>query len=121
LQITFKRMLLLIDIAQKFADNPTYLQQQEPINTQNLYDDLLKIRGVGHWTASVVVSRATGIYPFVPHNDVALQAAVSEYFSVEKSAAAIKAIFANYGEFAGLAAHFTLMKWVLDKYPMVNG
>ncbi len=121
LKITFKRMQLLIDIAQKFVDNPTYLQQPEPINVHNLYNDLLKIKGVGHWTASVVVSRATGIYPFVPHNDVALQAAVSEYFSIEKSAAATQAIFANYGEFAGLAAHFTLMKWVLDKYPIVNG
>ena len=57
----------------------------------------------------------------MPHNDVALQAAVAEYFSVEKSADATKVVFANYGEYAGLSAHFTLMRWVLDKYPIVNG
>lgn len=121
LKITFKRMQLLIDIARQFADDPTFLLQNKPINGQNLYTDLLKIKGVGHWTASVVVSRALGIYPFVPHNDVALQAAVAEYFSVEKSADATKSVFANYGEYAGLSAHFTLMRWVLDKYPIVNG
>lgn len=121
LKITFKRMQLLIDIARQFADDPTFLQQNMPINSQDLYTDLLKIKGVGHWTASVVVSRALGIYPFVPHNDVALQAAVAEYFSVEKSADATKSVFANYGEYAGLSAHFTLMRWVLDKYPIVNG
>lgn len=121
LKITFKRMQLLIDIAQEFADDASFLQQTDITTPETLYKDLLKIKGVGHWTASVVVSRATGVYPFVPHNDVALQAAVAEYFSVEKSAKATTEIFEVYNDFAGLAAHFTLMKWVLDKYPIVNG
>lgn len=121
LKITFKRMQLLIDIAQAFSDDESFLQQADMLNPETLYKDLLKIKGVGHWTASVVVSRATGIYPFVPHNDVALQAAVAEYFSVEKSAKATTKVFEAYNDFAGLAAHFTLMKWVLDKYPIVNG
>lgn len=121
LKITFKRMQLLIDIAQRFVDEPDFMFFDQHVSAQALYDELLKIKGIGHWTASVVVSRATGAYPFVPHNDVAVQAAVAEYFDVEKSANATKAVFAEYGEYAGLAAHFTLMKWVLDKYPIVNG
>ena len=120
LKITFKRMQLLIDIAQEFADNASFLQEADLDNPETLYKELLKIKGVGHWTASVVVSRATGHYPFVPHNDVALQAAVAEYFSVQKSAKATTKVFEAYNDFAGLAAHFTLMKWVLDKYPIVN-
>ena len=120
-KITFKRMQLLIDIGQRFVDDPDFMVFDRMVSAQELYDELLKIKGIGHWTASVVVSRATGVYPFVPHNDVALQAAVAEYFDVEKSAEATKTVFADYGEFAGLAAHFTLMKWVLDKYPIVNG
>lgn len=121
LKITFKRMQLLIDIAQRFVDEPDFMFFDQQVSAQALYDELLKIKGIGHWTASVVVSRATGVYPFVPHNDVAVQAAVVEYFEVEKSAEATKTVFAEYGEYAGLAAHFTLMKWVLDKYPVVNG
>lgn len=120
-KITFKRMQLLIDIAQRFVDEPDFMLFDRRVSAQELYDELLKIKGIGHWTASVVVSRATGVYPFVPHNDVALQAAVAEYFEVEKSAEATKTVFAEYGEFAGLATHFTIMKWVLDKYPVVNG
>lgn len=120
-KITFKRMQLLIDIAQRFVDEPDFMYFDRKVSAQALYDELLKIKGIGHWTASVVVSRTTGVYPFVPHNDVALQAAVADYFAVEKSAEATKTVFAEYGEFAGLAAHFTLMKWVLDKYPIVNG
>ena len=120
-KITFKRMQLLIDIARRFVDDPDFMVFDRRVIAQALYDELLKIKGIGHWTASVVVSRATGAYPFVPHNDVAVQAAVAEYFDVEKSAEATKTIFAAYDSYAGLAAHFTLMKWVLDKYPIVNG
>lgn len=120
-KITFKRMQLLIDIAQMFVDDPRFdYEQGRYLSPDELYQKLLTIKGIGHWTASVVVSRARGEYPFVPHNDVALQAAVAEYFQVEKSPEATKAIFADYGEFGGLAAHFTLTKWVLDKYPLVS-
>jgi DNA-3-methyladenine glycosylase II len=121
LKITFKRMQLIIDIARQVYDGTLDLEGMKQISPAEMYHELLKIKGVGHWTASVVVSRARATFPYVAQNDVALQAAVREYFAVEKSAAATQAIFAQYGEFAGLAAHFTLMKWVLDKYPIVNG
>lgn len=121
LKITFKRMQLIIDIAKQVLDSTLDLDAMMQLPPDKMYRELLKIKGVGHWTASVVVSRARGVFPYIPQNDVALQAAVREYFDVEKSAAATQSIFAEYGEFAGLAAHFTLMKWVLDKYPIVNG
>lgn len=120
LKITFKRMQMMIDIANQVLDGSLDLASMLKVSPEKMYRELLKIKGVGHWTASVVVSRARGIFPYVAHNDVALQAAVREYFGVEKSASATQAIFAQYGEFAGLAAHFTLMKWVLDKYPIAN-
>lgn len=120
LKITFKRMQLLIDLAQQFVDNPNFLLASANTSADALYKQLLTIKGIGHWTASVVVARALGLYQFVPHNDVALQAAVAKYFEVEKSAKATSAIFENYGDYAGLAAHFTLMKWVLDQYPIVS-
>lgn len=121
LKITFKRMQLLIDLAQQFMDDPNFLSEAATRSADALYKQLLSIKGIGHWTASVVVARALGLYQFVPHNDVALQAAVAKYFDVEKSAQATSAIFGQYGDYAGLAAHFTLMKWVLDQYPIVNG
>jgi DNA-3-methyladenine glycosylase II len=119
LKITFKRMQLLIDIAKKVVLGELDLELLLNESPEAMYNELLKIKGIGHWTASVVVSRAMGVYPYVAHNDVALQAAVREYFNVAKSAAATQETFAQYGEYAGLAAHFTLMRWVLDKYPIV--
>ncbi|MGJ3240746.1 MAG: DNA-3-methyladenine glycosylase family protein [Anaerolineae bacterium] len=120
LKITFQRMRLLIAIAERFADDPhTFTDVLH--DAKALYERLLTIKGVGHWTASVVMARALGAYHYIPHNDVALQAAVATYFDVEKSSVATRTIFEEYGEFGGLASHFTLMRWVLDRYPVVNG
>jgi DNA-3-methyladenine glycosylase II len=118
LKITFKRMELLIHIAQQIVLGTLDLEALLHELPETMYDELLKIKGIGHWTASVVIGRVMGVFPYVPHNDVGLQAAVREYFGVEKSAAATLATFTQFGDYAGLAAHFTLMRWVLDKYPV---
>jgi DNA-3-methyladenine glycosylase II len=118
LKITFKRMELMIELSKKIVSGELDLESLLHETPETMYTELLKIKGIGHWTASVVVSRAMGVFPYVAHNDVALQAAVSEYFGVLKSATALQATFAQFGDYAGLAAHFTLMRWVLDKYPV---
>lgn len=120
LKITFKRMALLIDIAAQIASGQRDLEALQTMPSQTAYDELMQIKGVGHWTAAVVLSRARGLYDYVAHNDVALQAAVNWYFYAREGRATadtVKATFAQYGNHAGLAAHFTLMRWVLDRYP----
>jgi DNA-3-methyladenine glycosylase II len=120
LKITFKRIQMMIDLSRQILEgelNPEAIMQLSP---EAMYKELLKIKGVGHWTAAVVVSRARGLFPYVAQNDVALQAAAREYFGIEKSANATHTLFANYGDFAGIAANFTLMRWVLDKYPVLT-
>lgn len=123
LKITFKRMNLLISIAQQVVDGTLDLEAMLQQSPDAMYKNLMTIKGVGHWTASVVLSRARGIYPYVPHNDVAVQAAVQRYFYEDegkKSADNLNAIFEPIAEFAGLAAHYTLMRWVLDEYSIVS-
>lgn len=121
LKITFKRMQLLIDISRAVVEGTLDLQGTAQLPPEAVYKALLNIKGVGHWTASVVVGRVFGVFPYVPHNDVGLQAAVARYFQVEKSAQATKEVFAAYDDYAGLAAHFTLMRWVMEMYPEKSG
>lgn len=121
LKITFRRMQRIIDIAQQVVAGTLNLKAMLNLSPQAMYNDLLKIKGVGHWTASVVVSRARGIFPYVAHNDVALQAAVNRYFYSDqetKSAQLVTDTLSQYDDYAGLVAHFTLMRWVLDEYPV---
>lgn len=115
LKITFKRMSVLIDIAQQF--NTAQHLQHLPL--QRCYEALMAIRGVGHWTAAWALTRGMGHYIYVGSADVALRAAVNHYFFGQKGRCSHEetdAIFGRYGEHAGAASFYTLMRWALEKY-----
>ena len=123
LKITNKRIDLIIAIAALVNNGELDLEGIRRLPTAEAYKRLLAIKGVGHWTASNVISRALGRYPYVSHNDVALQAAVRHYFhggAGQKSAAQVSETLKRYGEFAGMAGHFTLLRWVFDRYPALD-
>lgn len=120
LKITFKRINLLIEIARQVAAGELDLERLKQETPEAAYTDLLRIKGIGHWTAVVTLGRACG-YRGVAHNDVALQAAVNHYFYGGKGripAALVIETFARCGDFAGTAADHTLARWVLDQYPV---
>ena len=121
LKITFRRMQLLIDLSQQIVTGQLDLGALAQVPVQAVYERLLAIKGIGHWTATNAIGRARGVYLVVPDNDVALQAAVNFYFFNSEGRATrdqVHAVFAPLGDYAGLAAHFTLLRWVLDRYPV---
>lgn len=123
LKITFKRMELMISIAQKMVSGELDLESLTGLSADEAYKILLKIKGVGHWTAANVLARGLGVHRYVTDNDVALQAAVNFYFFENEGRIprqTVQNVFAVYGDFAGLAAYFTLMRWVLDRYQPTN-
>ena len=120
LKITNRRIDLLLQIARDQYSGDQDLEQIRHWEASAAYDELLKIKGVGHWTAANTIGRAMGCYPYVSHNDVALQSAVNHYFWAglgEKSAQQVLDTLKDFGEYAGLVGHFVLLRWVLDQYP----
>ena len=123
LKITNGRIDLIILLARAVASGELDLDSISLMDTQTAYEFLLSIKGVGHWTAANVLGRALGSYPYVSHNDVALQSAICHYFEVDgkqKSAQLVNDTLLPYGEYAGLVGHFVLLRWVLDRYPVAN-
>ena len=123
LKITNIRIDLIIAIADAVDRGELAIEGLRCLPPKKAYEQLLAIKGVGHWTASNVIGRALGRYPFVSHNDVALQAAARHYFydgAGPKSAAQVTETLSRYGKHAGLAGHFTLLRWVLDQYPPLD-
>lgn len=120
LKITNRRIDMIIDIAKAVAEGALDLETIRQMEPRAAYSTLITIHGVGHWTANNVVGRALGAYPFVSQNDVALQAAVLCCFHDGEGAKSVDMVtetLGAYGEFAGLAGHFALLRWVLDRYP----
>ncbi len=123
LKITKSRVNLILSIARDVRDGLLDLERLRYLDAADAYSRLMTIKGVGHWTAANTLGRAFGKYPYVSHNDVALQAAVNHYFfqgDGEKSAEQVVETLSEYGEYAGLVGHFILLRWVLDKYPVAH-
>lgn len=123
LKITNRRIDMIIEIAKAVADGEIDLEAVGQLAPRTAYDWLLGINGVGHWTANNVIGRALGAYPFVSQNDVALQAAVQLYFhdgKGQKSPDLVANALGRYEACAGLAGHFLLLRWVLDRYPPIT-
>lgn len=121
LKITFKRMALLIDLAQQIADGRLDLERLEHETPEVAYQHLLAIKGIGHWTAAITLERAFGHKDWVAYNDVVLQAATNRYFyggTGRIPPQMVTDTFTRYGAFAGVAAHYTMIRWVLDQYPV---
>lgn len=123
LKITNGRINLLLSIARDALGGVLDLEGLRRLEPAEAYSRLMSIKGVGHWTAANVLGRAFGKYPYVSHNDVALQSAINHYFyqdAGEKSARQVVERLEEYGEYAGLVGHFILLHWVLDKYPAAH-
>ncbi len=121
LKITFKRMALLIDLSQQVVSGHLGLESLRDVSPDEAYTRLTPIKGIGHWTAAVALERAFGYDGWVAHNDVVLQAATNRYFYGSQGripAEQVTATFAQYGEYAGLAARYTMFRWVLEQYPV---
>lgn len=117
LKITFRRMQLLIDLARGELD----MESLRTLDAAAAYERLVSLRGVGHWTAAWTLTRGVSGHYAVGHNDVALQAAVNRYFYRQPGRATAQIVsdtFARYGEYAGIAAFYTLMRWVFERYSL---
>jgi DNA-3-methyladenine glycosylase II len=118
LKITFKRMALLIDLAAQTASGQLDLESLRHAPPDEAFRILLSIKGIGEWTAGVALARAFG-HPYVARGDVALQAATNRYFhggAGRLTPDQLSATFARYGAFAGHAARYTIVRWLLDEY-----
>lgn len=123
LKITHTRINRLIAVAGAVVGGRLDLEGVAALEPDPAYRALLAIHGVGHWTAAVTLSRATGRHDHLTPGDVALQAAVRRYFAANGdrvSADDVRAAFAPFGPWAAEAAHFVLLRYVLDAYPAVT-
>jgi DNA-3-methyladenine glycosylase II len=115
LKITNKRMAVLIDIARQIESGGLAALTTPQI----VFDALVKLHGIGRWTAAWTVIRAFGKYEYIGENDVALQAAINYFFydnPAKTTPQIVKTTLERYGSFAGTVAFFTLLHWGTMKY-----
>ena len=119
MKITMRRAGVLLDIARAVDSGTLDLAAVAALPAPEAHRALVKLRGVGPWTAAWALIRATGYYHYMGTGDVALRSAVNHFFYGETGRATparTDAALLRYGEYAGAAAFFTLMRWGLLRY-----
>ncbi len=117
LKLTTARLDLLIRVSQMIAEGA--FKGWEQADPSSLYQALLRVKGIGHWTATVTVGRALGVQPGLHDNDAALQAAVNAFVYQRAGRATLaetRAAFARYGDDAPLIAQLLMLRWVIARY-----
>ena len=118
LLVTHRRKAVVLDLAQRFYEEPNYLESHGN-SLEEAEKRLLALKGVGPWTARVFLSKRFGYRALVPLSDVALQRAVAWFVRGERgklSPLELEQVMSAFGDLAGEAAHRILMRWVMETY-----
>jgi DNA-3-methyladenine glycosylase II len=85
-------------------------------NTQEMIEDLTKIRGVGVWTAELTLLRGLRRFDALPADDIGLRRAISHFYrdNAKISATEAREIASSWGEWKGLAGFYLIMAEILN-------
>ncbi|MCA0989360.1 DNA-3-methyladenine glycosylase family protein [Guptibacillus algicola] len=82
LQFSNRKAEYIIDIAKKIYEGNLDLQQLNELTNQEVYDELLPLRGVGPWTIECVLLFGLGRKDILPAGDVGVQNAMKKLFDL---------------------------------------
>lgn len=119
MKITRIRMGRLIEIARLIDTGALDLEHLRDQPLDVLYDALLRLNGVGHWTAAWTIFRATGVSLNVGGADVALRAAVNRYvFGLPGrcDVDVMEVFFREFAPYDGWVGFFLLTRYAMEKY-----
>ncbi|MEE8442911.1 MAG: DNA-3-methyladenine glycosylase, partial [Dehalococcoidia bacterium] len=109
LGLSARKAEYILGIASSAADGTLDLRMLETLSNQQVVEELVRLRGVGPWTAQWVLLRALGRTDAFPAGDLALRRVISEgYLGGRVLGETEAAAFAqeHWGAYAGLATTY---------------
>lgn len=84
---------------------------------RDIFGEMTKIKGIGHWTIEYALCRGMGRYEAILTKDLALTKAMKNYYGEEKiqSDKDIKLLLSRFGEHSGYAAFYFISSYIYDK------
>ncbi len=101
-------------IAKAYLDGSLHIDNYENMNDEEIIEDLVKLRGVGEWTAEMLLLFSLNRYDILSYNDLIIKKSVCRLYGLEKITKkefkAFKELFSPYGSIA------SLYLWEYNKY-----
>ncbi len=111
IQISGPKARYIIDISRAVAEGGIDLEELRPLSSAEAHDELVKHKGIGHWTAEYVCLRALGKKDHLPSADVGLQKVIQLFYRLRKppSPARVEQMGKNW---AGWRSYATFYLWL---------
>jgi DNA-3-methyladenine glycosylase II len=108
--LSFRKSEYIIDFSKEIIAGNINLGEMKKLKTSELIDKLLKIRGIGIWTAELSVLRGLHRLVALPADDLGIKRAVSHYYTHNEPVSSddLLKIGINWGKWRGLAAYYLI-------------
>ncbi len=93
-------------IAKAYLDGSLHIDDYENMSDEEIISDLVKLRGVGEWTAEMLLLFSLNRYDILSYNDLIIKKSICRLYGLEKITKkefkAYKELFSPYGSIASL-------------------
>ena len=109
--LSFRKAEYVIGLSKCIEDNKLDLNKLKTKNTSEIIQELLKVRGIGFWTAELAVIRGLHRLVALPADDIGLRRVVSHYYKNDKpiSSDELRIIAKDWGKWSGLVAFYLVV------------
>ena len=114
--LSFRKAEYVIDLSKCIEENKLDLNELKTKSTSEIISELLKIRGIGVWTAELAVIRGIHRLVALPADDIGLRRVVSHYYNNDEpiSADELRRIAKGWGRWSGLAAFYLVVADIMS-------
>ncbi|WP_321422182.1 DNA-3-methyladenine glycosylase [uncultured Methanobacterium sp.] len=100
------------DLSIKIINKNVDLQSlQKMSTTSEMMEELIKIRGIGVWTAEMALLRGLCQLDAIPADDISLQRVIGNFYGADEkiSSEKIREIASSWGKWKGLASYYLIV------------
>lgn len=100
------------DLSLKIINKDVDMQSlQKMSNTSEMMEELIKIRGIGVWTAEMALLRGLCRLDVIPADDIGLQRVIGNFYGEDEklSSEKIREIAISWGKWKGLASYYLIV------------
>jgi DNA-3-methyladenine glycosylase II len=109
--LSFRKAEYVIGLSKCIEDKKLDLNKLKTKSTTEIIQELLKVRGIGFWTAELAVIRGLHRLVALPADDIGLRRVVSHYYKNDKpvSSDELRIIAKDWGKWSGLVAFYLVV------------
>ena len=114
--LSFRKAEYVTGLSKSIEENKLDLNELKTKSTSEIISELLKIRGIGVWTAELAVIRGLHRVVALPADDIGLRRVVSHYYNNDEpiSADELRRIAKGWGRWSGLAAFYLVVADIMS-------